>query len=195
MISTITATAYDATYGAVTVTKRSSRPFTHAVIRVADAGDVSASFHMTQAAAERAGGKPAPGITRHVVSVTGADDYERPQRFPTVVVRSSQSEVDAINASIRVSDTITELPAGNGLGDAMRSELNRGLMVSWINADLANRADCDIRRSIVLWDQDRVFVMALGTGVTPDIFRDRVSLVSDSMARMGIRYWSVGIAS
>jgi hypothetical protein len=89
---------------------------------------------------------------------------------------------------------IAELPVGDGMGDVMRSELNRGVMVAWINADLMNRADCDVRKSIVLYDADRVFVMALGTSVTPEIFRDRMPLVADSMARAGVRYWSVGIA-
>jgi hypothetical protein len=76
----------------------------------------------------------------------------------------------------------------------IRNNLNRGVMIQWINADLFNRADCDVRKSIVLYDDARVFVMALGTSVTPDIFRDRAPLVADSMARAGIRYWSVGIA-
>jgi hypothetical protein len=66
---TITATTHDATFGVVSVTKRSSRPYAYAVIRVSDAGEVSASFHMTREAADRAGGRPAPGITRHVVPV------------------------------------------------------------------------------------------------------------------------------
>ena len=69
MTGMVTATTHDATFGVVSVTKRSSRPYSHAVIRVSDAGDVSASFHMTRAAAEKAGGRPAPGVTRHVVSV------------------------------------------------------------------------------------------------------------------------------
>jgi hypothetical protein len=74
---TITATTHDSTFGVVSVTKRSSRPYSHAVIRVSDAGDVSASFHMTWEAAERAGGRPAPGVTRHVVPVA---DRNTPQK-------------------------------------------------------------------------------------------------------------------
>jgi hypothetical protein len=69
MTNMVTATTHDATFGVVSVTKRSNRPYSHAVIRVSDAGDVSASFHMTRAAAEKAGGRPAFGITRHVVPV------------------------------------------------------------------------------------------------------------------------------
>ena len=69
MTNMVTATTHYATFGVVSVTKRSNRPYSHAVIRVSDAGDVSASFHMTRAAAEKAGGRPAFGITRHVVPV------------------------------------------------------------------------------------------------------------------------------
>jgi hypothetical protein len=90
--------------------------------------------------------------------------------------------------------TLTELVAGDDITDMIRNNLNRGVMIQWINADLFNRADCDVRKSIVLYDADRVFVMALGTSVTPDIFRDRAPLVADLMSRAGIRYWSVGIA-
>jgi hypothetical protein len=68
-MSTITATTYDATFGVVSVTRRSSRPYSYAVIYVSDAGHVSGSFHMTREAADRAGGRPAPGVTRHVVPV------------------------------------------------------------------------------------------------------------------------------
>jgi hypothetical protein len=90
-------------------------------------------------------------------------------------------------------ESITELtPAGDVL-DMLRQSLNRGVMVQWINADLVNRADCDVRKSIVLYDADRVFVMALGTSVTPDLFRDRINLVASSMAAAGIRYYSVGV--
>ena len=165
-MATLTATAYDKTFGAVTVSKVTARAFTYAVIRVADDGAVTASFHMTRDNADRAAGRPARGITRHVVPIgAGA-----------------------------AAAGLTELHAGNDITDMIRDNLNRGVMVAWINADLMNRADCDVRRSVVLYDADRVFVMALGVSVTPDIFRDRMPLVADSMARAGVRYWSVGIA-
>jgi hypothetical protein len=89
--------------------------------------------------------------------------------------------------------SITELPAADDVLDMLRQTLNRGVMVAWINADLANRADCDVRKSIVLYDADRVFVMALGTSVSPALFRERLDLVVDSMSAYGIRYYSVGI--
>jgi hypothetical protein len=89
--------------------------------------------------------------------------------------------------------SITELPAADNLLDTLRASLNRGVMVQWINADLFNRADCDVRKSIVLYDVDRVFVMALSTSVTPALFRERLDLVVDSMTAAGIRYYSVGV--
>ena len=89
--------------------------------------------------------------------------------------------------------TITELPDVTDVTEMIRRTLNRGLMVDWINRDLMNRADCDVRRSVVLYDADRVFVMALGVSVTPDIFRNRVDLVAETMNRAGIRYYSIGV--
>lgn len=80
--------------------------------------------------------------------------------------------------------------------DMIRVTLNRGLMVDWINRDLFNRADCDVRKSVVFYDADRVFVMALGTAVTPAMFRDRIETMPNvvaSMARIGIRYYSIGV--
>ncbi len=88
---------------------------------------------------------------------------------------------------------IRELPADGDMFDALRRTLNRGVMVAWINADLINRAGCDVRKSIVLWDNERNFVMALAPAITPALFRERLPLVTDSMHRAGIRYWSVGI--
>lgn len=88
---------------------------------------------------------------------------------------------------------LEQLTPGADILDALRAQLNRGLMVAWINHDLVNRADCDIRKSVVLYDADRVFVMALSTAVTPAIFADRVHLVATSMSAMGVRYWSVGV--
>ena len=92
--------------------------------------------------------------------------------------------------------TITELPDGADVLDMLRSSLNRGLMVEWINRDLFNRADCDIRKSVVFYDADRVFRMALGTSVTPATFRARIETMPNvvaSMARIGIRYYSIGV--
>jgi hypothetical protein len=73
----VTATTHDATFGVVSVTKRGDRPYSHAVIRVSDSGDVSASFHMTRTAAEKAAGRPAFGVTRHVVPVADRNTQQR----------------------------------------------------------------------------------------------------------------------
>jgi hypothetical protein len=103
------------------------------------------------------------------------------------------AEFDGTAAADSADSGIRELPADGDMLDALRRTLNRGVMVAWINADLINRAGCDVRKSIVLWDSERNFVMALAPAITPALFRERLPLVTDSMHRAGIRYWSVGI--
>lgn len=88
--------------------------------------------------------------------------------------------------------SITELPPPSYMLEFLRQKLNRGVMVAWINADLLNRADCDVRKSVVLYDEHQVFVMALGTSVSPALFRERLALITDSLIRAGVRYYSVG---
>ncbi len=92
---------------------------------------------------------------------------------------------------------LTELVAGDDITDMIRNNLNRGVMIQWINADLVNRADCDVRKSIVLYDDARVFVMALGSDITPALWRQRLTDMPKTITAIrnsGIRYWSVGIA-
>ena len=48
--------------------------------------------------------------------------------------------------------------------EGIEREGNRAIMISWINHDLFERAACDVRRSIVLLDSDRMFVYALPSG-------------------------------
>lgn len=43
----------------------------------------------------------------------------------------------------------------------MHRELNKSLMVAWINRDLLNRSHHDVRRSVVLYDADKDFVHAM----------------------------------
>jgi len=89
---------------------------------------------------------------------------------------------------------LTEKTAGSDpLFDPLRARLNKGLMVQWINADLLNRADCDVRESIVLYDEAGVFFNALSTKITPEFFRQRIDAVQPAMEAVGVRYWSVGI--
>lgn len=75
----------------------------------------------------------------------------------------------------------------------MVRQLNRGLMVQWINHDLMNRAECDVRRSVVLYDAERHFVMALPASLSVDDFLARAGGVAAGFARLGITYWSRGV--
>lgn len=75
----------------------------------------------------------------------------------------------------------------------MVRHLNRGAMVQWINHDLMNRAGCDVRRSIVLYNADRCFVMALPASLSVDDFLARADGVAANFARLGITYWSRGV--
>lgn len=77
--------------------------------------------------------------------------------------------------------------------DSLRAELNRGLMVQWINQDLLNRAGCDVRRSIVFYTGDNVFYSALPASIAPEFFRQRIDAVQPALDAVGVRYWSVGI--
>lgn len=78
--------------------------------------------------------------------------------------------------------------------DAMLSEINRGLMVQWINADLFNRHGYDVRKSIVLYDEHRMFATAFHADEIPGIAvaaENQTAL--DTLHGAGIRYWSHGI--
>lgn len=78
----------------------------------------------------------------------------------------------------------------------LRKQVNRGAMVAWINHDIINRAGCDIRKSVVLYDAQYVFVMALPADITADVFASRLASLPNTVAAMhraGIRYWSRGL--
>lgn len=60
---------------------------------------------------------------------------------------------------------------------------NKALMVSWINADLLERAGHDVRTSIVLYDGDYCFVYAVAT--LPDEF-----MLAQLRSMTSVRYWS-----
>lgn len=68
----------------------------------------------------------------------------------------------------------------------MERKINEGLMVAFINADLVNRANLDVRKSIVLYDADGDFRYALSE--MPDD-----SIMSRLKEEAGIAYWSKGI--
>lgn len=80
--------------------------------------------------------------------------------------------------------TVTLLP--DSMRDEMRQEINRGLMVHFINADLLNRCNLDVGRSVVLYDDVGVFEYAVPA--LPD---------ADGLQRLynetAIRYYTVGI--
>lgn len=70
----------------------------------------------------------------------------------------------------------------------MLKQINRGLMVNWINSDLVNRASNDIRKSTVFYDADQMFVAALPAGI------DLPESAWDTLEReTGVRYWSTGL--
>lgn len=72
----------------------------------------------------------------------------------------------------------------------MLREVNKGLMVAWINADLLNRCHHDVRSSIVLYGEGGDFLSA----VDPS---NEHLLADPSVARLlwnsGARTWSRGI--
>lgn len=73
--------------------------------------------------------------------------------------------------------------------DVMLRQINKGLMVRWINRDLMNRAANDVRSSMVLYDADRMFVGALPPEVT-DAF---VAKIAGLLRESGVRFYSRGI--
>ena len=81
--------------------------------------------------------------------------------------------------------TVLELPAALE-GDPMRLEINRGLMVRFINADLLNRASLDVRHSIVLYDADGLFEYAMAE-------LPAAVVLAELYHRTSVRFWSRGI--
>jgi hypothetical protein len=79
---------------------------------------------------------------------------------------------------------ITEITTTN----PMIREVNRGLMVDWINCDLGNRSFYDVRSSLVFYDSDMVFFMAL-----PISLLSVIGDISDVLNEHGVRYYSKGI--
>ncbi|MET3959854.1 hypothetical protein ABIE52_006789 [Rhodococcus sp. OAS809] len=77
---------------------------------------------------------------------------------------------------------VTELTTQN----PMHREMNKGLMVAFINADLLERAALDVRTSIVLYDADGDFLYAV-----PELPDEK--LMASLEARAGVTFWSKGI--
>ena len=82
-------------------------------------------------------------------------------------------------------NTVTEL---ENAGDLHRFA-NRGLMVHWINADILSRANCDIDKSIVFYDEHSVFEYAMPAGAELPA-SDILAALYD---RTNIRYYTRGL--
>lgn len=73
--------------------------------------------------------------------------------------------------------------------DMMLRQINHNLMVQWINQDLLNRCENDVRNSTVLYDADKVFVAALPAHVPESAIWTGTTLLRER----GIRFYSRGI--
>lgn len=69
---------------------------------------------------------------------------------------------------------------------AMQRWFNEQLMVAWINRDLLNRAQHDVRKSVVLYDADYDFLYAVES-VPDEATMQR--LYEDA----GVRFYSKGV--
>ncbi|MCV6988687.1 hypothetical protein H7I87_00445 [Mycobacterium timonense] len=82
-----------------------------------------------------------------------------------------------------MADTVIEIDPSEL--SPMQREVNRGLMVAFINAGLLHRAHLDVRRSIVLYDESATFAYA-----TDELPSDnQLKALYESS---GVRYWSRG---
>lgn len=91
----------------------------------------------------------------------------------------------ACDGEDRAVSVIVERLDANELS-VLQRDANRALMVAWINADLPHRAWCDVDKSTVLYDADRMFVYALDE--VPDEF-----LLKQLREKTVIRHWSEGV--
>lgn len=69
---------------------------------------------------------------------------------------------------------------------ALHRQMNKSLMVAWINQDLINRAQNDVDRSIILYDADKDFAFATRVELDEDTWQMLIE-------RTPIRYWSKGV--
>jgi len=82
-------------------------------------------------------------------------------------------------------NTVTELESAGEL----HRFANRGLMVHWINADIMNRATCDVDKSIVFYDEHGVFEYALPVGAK----LPALDILTELYDRTNIRYYTIGL--
>lgn len=83
-----------------------------------------------------------------------------------------------------MNETVTKIEASDL--DPMIREVNKGLMVAWINRELLDRASHDVRKSIVLLDGDKTFVHAV-MELPDEATLQR--LYDDTV----VEFWSVGV--
>lgn len=70
---------------------------------------------------------------------------------------------------------------------ALQRQLNKSLMVQWINADLVNRASNDVDKSYVYYNADYDFEFATHFHVDVE---DAWAMLKE---RTAIRFWSKGV--
>lgn len=70
--------------------------------------------------------------------------------------------------------------------EEMLREVNRGLMVAFINRELFERFNLDVDKSIVLYGEDKIFKFALSDELTEG---QKARLFEDA----GCHYWSRGV--
>ena len=91
-----------------------------------------------------------------------------------------------------MTETVIELPAN--MRDPLRRSLNKGVMVRWINADLLDRCNNDVRKSIVFYDDAGVFETALTASQWGQLSEElRAEFLAKLYAHTAIRYYSKGI--
>ncbi|WKW86162.1 hypothetical protein SEA_JONJAMES_189 [Gordonia Phage JonJames] len=83
--------------------------------------------------------------------------------------------------------TIEELTPSNL--SFVHRQMNKELMVAWINADLLNRCALDVRTAHVWYDEDKNFLIASGPE-TPWPLEPEVTM---TLHKYGARYHSVGV--
>jgi len=86
-----------------------------------------------------------------------------------------------------MSDTVADTMVEITETDPMRRQINRDLMVAWINANLLNRAHHGVCTSIVLYDDAKTFI----TAVDPEQWE--INAIRETAYSAGARYWSQGI--
>ena len=96
-----------------------------------------------------------------------------------------------------MTNTVQPLPRPTvgSIEHVITSKVNKGLMVQWINADLMSRMGHDVRKSIVFYDEARVFETAMLPAdwqALADAGK-RDEFLSRLCAATPIRYWSKGV--